>query len=166
MLICVRRVPKKCWKAKSINWTTKFRQRKQERWKETHGWRKCSNNHALRIATARSGRPLWGLQTCCWGSRKPTLAPPDLCFCKIWSKQLSLADVLVIWPLLLLVTVAEDRISSPKAFATCLSWFMIALFRHRKFFEIALKAKETYGVAPLRPATDSKDETTICSCWW
>lgn len=116
------------------------------------------------MATERSGRPLWGLQTCCWGSGKPTLTPVDLCFWKLWSMYFSL--VVFVSPLLLLVPVAGEAKSSPKAFLMCLSWSVITFFRQRKCLATVFKAKETYGVAELRPTTDSNDETTICICWW
>lgn len=134
---------KQDWKEKK----TKFRcyykfERERERERNgAYGWRKCSNSQALRIETERSGRPLWGLQTCCWVSRKPTLPPPPyLCLCKLWSKCFSLS--IFASPLLVLVPVVGDEKSSPKAFPICLSWSEMAFFRHRKCLETDLRAKE------------------------
>lgn len=139
-------------------------ERESER-ETTHGWRKCSKSQALRMATDRSGRPRWGLHTCCRGSRNPKLLPHGLFFWKLCSTNLNLA-VVASPPLLLLAPVVGEEESSPKATLTFLSWSAMAFLRQRKCLNTVFKATETYGVAELRPATVSKEETTICICWW
>lgn len=89
----------------------------------TYGCRKCSNNHALRTVTARSGSPLWGRQTG-WCSRNPGLWPYGPL-----SLLPNLGDssfLLLIWKWALLANWI---------------WSVIAFFKHLKCLDIAFIAK-------------------------
>lgn len=91
------------------------------------------------MATACSGSPLWCLQTE-WLSRKPTFVLQDLC---LWTD--GLAKVVldeIASPLLPLIPVMDEDISSPKAFDICSRWWEIVLFRFRKCLETVLTATE------------------------
>lgn len=150
------KIPIQQYEPTKFPWEDQFHEQqitlsKSKIWREyTYGCKKCSNNHARRTDTARSGRPLWGLQML-WGwlnafallpRRRPE--PPPI------RAKLAMSSL----PIPSLATLLVLR-----------SWLRIAPFRHLKCLDIVRRAMEAKGAALLSPATVSKEVITACSCW-
>lgn len=117
----------------------------------THGCKKCSNNHARSTDTAHSGSPRWGRQTCAW----PKV--PELFGALWWPTPPLMSPKLELSSLL--------RPSIPRTLFVWWSWLDILFLRDLKCFNMAFRAMEAYGVALLKPDTDSNDVITACTCW-
>lgn len=120
-----------------------------------YGWRKCSNSHARRMETARSGRPLCGLQALC------CIIPScwrALCCLRWWSTSLSLEPMDLAPP--------TRQSSSPRLIPVAFICPEMASRRQRNCFEMVWRARAVYVLAEPWPATASKEETTICIWWW
>lgn len=117
----------------------------------TYGCRKCSNSHARRTETARSGSPLCGRHML-WG----------------WLNEFTLFPLSRPAPPPISPKFAVSSLPRPSFVAplpVLRSWFSIMPFKYLKCFDIVLRAMEAKGAALLRPATVSKDDTTAWSCW-
>lgn len=100
-------------------------------WKsKPHGWRKCSKSQARSIETEFSGRPLWGLQTCC--CIIPSCWRALWCL-SCWSTYRSRA---IPTPLPF-----PELSSSPRLSRATWIWPDIASRRHRKWRDIVWRAR-------------------------